>query len=129
MAMDIEVVHKSRGADRFEKALAAFPHRDEVEVVHRSFELDPGRPKGDVQPVLAMLSKKYGMSEAQAQAGENNLGAQAATECLRYRTTGCDHGNTFDMHRLIHFADARGKHEEDEAQHCSADSIGHSGKA
>ena len=35
------------GKARFEKALAAFPHRDEVEVVHRSFELDPGRAKGD----------------------------------------------------------------------------------
>jgi len=97
------------GKARFEKALEAFPHRDEVEVVHRSFELDPGRAKGDVQPVLSMLSKKYGMSEAQAQAGENNLGAQAAAEGLEYRTTGRDHGNTFDMHRLLHFAKEQGR--------------------
>ncbi|MFD8719694.1 DsbA family oxidoreductase [Streptomyces sp. NPDC059629] len=100
------------GKARFEKALAAFPHRDEVEVVHRSFELDPGRAKGDVQPVLAMLSKKYGMSEAQAQAGEDNLGAQAAAEGLEYRTRGRDHGNTFDMHRLLHFAKEQGRQDE-----------------
>ncbi|MEU0964097.1 DsbA family oxidoreductase [Streptomyces sp. NPDC005917] len=100
------------GKARFEKALAAFPHRDEVEVVHRSFELDPGRAKDDVQPVLAMLSKKYGMSEAQAQAGEENLGAQAAAEGLDYRTRGRDHGNTFDMHRLLHFAKERGRQDE-----------------
>lgn len=61
------------GKARFEKALDAFPHRDQVEVVHRSFELDPGRAKGDIQPVITMLTKKYGMSEAQAQAGEENL--------------------------------------------------------
>ncbi|MER5788813.1 DsbA family oxidoreductase [Streptomyces sp. NPDC001980] len=100
------------GKARFEKALAAFPHRDDVEVVHRSFELDPGRAKDDVQPVLAMLSKKYGMSEAQAQAGEENLGAQAAAEGLEYQTRGRDHGNTFDMHRLLHFAKEQGRQDQ-----------------
>ncbi|MEU6572796.1 DsbA family oxidoreductase [Streptomyces sp. NPDC046805] len=100
------------GKARFDKALDAFPHRDQVEVVHRSFELDPGRAKGDVQPVLTMLTRKYGMSEAQAQAGEDNLGAQAAAEGLDYRTRGRDHGNTFDMHRLLHFAKEQGRQDE-----------------
>lgn len=100
------------GKARFEKALEAFPHRDQVEVVHRSFELDPGRAKDDIQPVLTMLSKKYGMSEDQARAGEENLGAQAAAEGLDYRTRGRDHGNTFDMHRLLHFAKERGRQDE-----------------
>lgn len=100
------------GKARFEKALEAFPHRDGVEVVHRSFELDPGRDKADVQPVLAMLSKKYGMSEAQAQAGEENLGAQAAAEGLAYRTRDRDHGNTFDLHRLLHLAKEQGRQDE-----------------
>ncbi|MHB9862689.1 DsbA family oxidoreductase [Streptomyces sp. YIM S03343] len=100
------------GKARFEKALAAFPHRDQVEVVHRSFELDPDRAKGDIQPVLTMLTRKYGMSEAQAQAGEENLGRQAAAEGLEYRTRGRDHGNTFDMHRLLHFAKAHGRQDE-----------------
>ncbi|WP_316742322.1 DsbA family oxidoreductase [Streptomyces sp. MK7] len=97
------------GKARFDKALAAFPHRDQVQVVHRSFELDPHRAKGDVTPVLTMLTRKYGMSEAQAQAGEDNLGAQAAAEGLEYRTRGRDHGNTFDMHRLLHFAEEQGR--------------------
>ncbi|SNX57518.1 predicted DsbA family dithiol-disulfide isomerase [Streptomyces sp. TLI_55] len=100
------------GKARFEKALEAFPHRDGVEVVHRSFELDPGRAKGDVQPVIKMLTKKYGMSEAQAQAGEENLGAQAAAEGLEYRTRDRDHGNTFDMHRLLHLAKEHGKQDD-----------------
>ncbi|WP_405874225.1 MULTISPECIES: DsbA family oxidoreductase [unclassified Streptomyces] len=100
------------GKARFEKALDSFPHRDQVEVVHRSFELDPGRAKGDVQPVIRMLTKKYGMSEAQAQAGEENLGAQAAAEGLEYRTRDRDHGSTFDMHRLLHLAKEQGKQDE-----------------
>lgn len=97
------------GKARFEKALEAFPHRAQVEVVHRSFELDPGRAKGDIQAVITMLTKKYGMSAAQAQAGEDNLGAQAAAEGLDYRTEGRDHGNTFDMHRLLHLAKEQGR--------------------
>ncbi|WAU80464.1 DsbA family oxidoreductase [Streptomyces sp. Qhu-G9] len=100
------------GKARFEKALDAFAHRDDVEVVHRSFELDPGRARDDVQPVLAMLTKKYGMSEAQAQAGEENLGTQAAAEGLEYRTRDRDHGSTFDMHRLLHLAKDRGRQDE-----------------
>ncbi|MGW1213302.1 DsbA family oxidoreductase [Streptomyces sp. NPDC002499] len=100
------------GKARFEKALAAFPHREQVEVVHRSFELDPGRAKTDVQPVIGMLTKKYGMSQAQAQAGEENLGAQAAAEGLAYRTEDRDHGNTFDMHRLLHLAKEQGRQDE-----------------
>lgn len=100
------------GKARFEKALASFPHREQVEVVHRSFELDPGRAKDDIQPVITMLSRKYGMSEAQAEAGEDNLGTQAAAEGLPYRTRGRDHGSTFDMHRLLHFARERGRQTE-----------------
>jgi predicted DsbA family dithiol-disulfide isomerase len=100
------------GKARFEKALADFPHRDEVEVVHRSFELDPGRAKGDTGPVVPMLARKYGISEEQAQAAEDNLGAQAAAEGLAYRTRGRDHGNTFDMHRLLHHAKQYGRQGE-----------------
>ncbi|MES5822710.1 DsbA family oxidoreductase [Streptomyces sp. RG80] len=100
------------GKARFEKALEAFPHRDQVEVVHRSFELDPRHDKADIGPVVPMIAKKYGISVAQAQDAENNLGTQAAAEGLAYRTHGRDHGNTFDMHRLLHLAKARGRQDE-----------------
>ncbi|MFF2655058.1 DsbA family oxidoreductase [Streptomyces sp. NPDC058045] len=97
------------GKARFDKALAAFPHREQVEVVHRSFELDPGRAKGDTTEVIAMLMKKYGMSEEQARDGERRLGENAAAEGLEYRTEGRDHGSTFDLHRLLHLARERGR--------------------
>ncbi|MFF2505603.1 DsbA family oxidoreductase [Streptomyces sp. NPDC058067] len=100
------------GKARFEKALAAFPHRDGVDVVHRSFELDPTRAKGDNGLVIPMLAQKYGMTEDQAQAAERNLGENAASEGLDYLTEGRDHGNTFDMHRLLHLAKERGRQDE-----------------
>jgi predicted DsbA family dithiol-disulfide isomerase len=33
------------GKERFAKGLAGFPHKDEVKVVFRSFELDPQHPR------------------------------------------------------------------------------------
>lgn len=100
------------GKARFEKGLAAFAHRDDVEVVHRSFELDPGRAKGDTVPVLEMLAKKYGRTPDEARAMEAHVASNAHSEGLGYRTEGRDHGNTFDIHRLLHLAKARGRQGE-----------------
>ena len=100
------------GKARFEKGLAAFAHRDEVEVVHRSFELDPNRAKGETGPVVPMLAKKYGRTIEEAQAMEEHVASNARSEGLDYRTEGRDHGNTFDIHRLLHLARARGRQDE-----------------
>jgi len=100
------------GKARFEKGLAAFAHRDEVEVVHRSFELDPNRAKGETGPVVPMLAKKYGRTIEEAQAMEEHVASNARSDGLDYRTEGRDHGNTFDIHRLLHLAKARGRQSE-----------------
>ncbi|MBT2443385.1 DsbA family oxidoreductase [Streptomyces sp. ISL-36] len=100
------------GKARFEKGLAAFAHRDDVEVVHRSFELDPNRPKGDTAPVIEMLAKKYGRTLEEARAMEAHVASNAHSEGLGYRTEGRDHGNTFDIHRLLHLAGERGRQNE-----------------
>ncbi|MBT2429924.1 protein-disulfide isomerase [Streptomyces sp. CB00316] len=100
------------GKARFEKGLAEFAHRDEVEVVHRSFELDPGRAKGETEQVIDMLAAKYGRTREEAASMEANVAANARAEGLGYRTEGRDHGNTFDIHRLLHLAKARGRQDE-----------------
>ncbi|MFE5242244.1 MULTISPECIES: DsbA family oxidoreductase [unclassified Streptomyces] len=100
------------GKARFEKGLAGFAHRDEVEVVHRSFELDPGRAKGDTEQVIDMLAQKYGRTPEEARGMEANVAANARAEGLGYRAEGRDHGNTFDIHRLLHLAKARGRQDE-----------------
>ncbi|MFF0052846.1 DsbA family oxidoreductase [Streptomyces microflavus] len=100
------------GKARFEKGLAEFAHRDEVEVVHRSFELDPGRAKGQTEQVIDMLATKYGRTREEAASMEANVAANAQAEGLGYRTEGRDHGSTFDIHRLLHLAKARGRQDE-----------------
>ncbi|MEU5451621.1 MULTISPECIES: DsbA family oxidoreductase [Streptomyces] len=100
------------GKARFEKGLAEFAHRDQVEVVHRSFELDPYRAKGDTAPVIDMLARKYGRSREEAASMEADVAANAQAEGLGYRVEGRDHGNTFDIHRLLHLAKSRGRQDE-----------------
>ena len=97
------------GKRRFERALAGFEDRAAVEVVHRSFQLDPSRPKGHTQNRREMLMAKYGLSVAQVEALDARMEQTAAAEGLEYhlREDGVT-GNTFDAHRLLQLAgDAR----------------------
>ncbi|MEV7415117.1 DsbA family oxidoreductase [Streptomyces sp. NPDC089919] len=100
------------GKTRFEKGLAAFAHKDQVEVVYRSFELDPRAARGVTAPVVEMLAKKYGRTLDEARGMEEHVAANARAEGLEYRTEGRDHGSTFDIHRLLHLAAARGRQEQ-----------------
>ncbi|MFC4100651.1 DsbA family oxidoreductase [Paenibacillus xanthanilyticus] len=100
------------GKRRFEKGLADFAHREEVEVVYRSFELDPNSPKSVDHDVHQMLALKYGMSREQAIANNKNVGQQAAAEGLAFNFDDMVLTNTFDAHRLSHFAAAHGKRTE-----------------
>ncbi|MEU1623480.1 DsbA family oxidoreductase [Streptomyces sp. NPDC005722] len=99
------------GKARFEKALAAFPHRDAVQVVHRSFELDP-RLTHTRSTTGVAHARKYGMTPSQARAAEEYLAAIARNEGLGYLVDFRDHGNTFDLHRLLHLAAAHGVQDE-----------------
>ncbi|CAM3428651.1 DsbA family oxidoreductase [Kibdelosporangium persicum] len=94
------------GKARFESALAGFEHRDEVEVIYRSFELDPNR--ASVEPVEQLLTERYGPQAAQM---EQQVAALAQDEGLGYRTDR-EVGNTFDIHRVLHLARAKGVEHE-----------------
>ncbi|MFF0411838.1 DsbA family oxidoreductase [Kitasatospora sp. NPDC004745] len=96
------------GKARFEKALERFPHRADVEVVHRSFELDPRSP-AEARPVVPLIAAKYGISLEQAEAAEAGIAANARAEGLDYLSEGRDAANSFDMHRLLHFAAEHGR--------------------
>lgn len=97
------------GKRRFEAALEQFPQREDVRVVHRSFELDPTLPHDASGPVTEHIAQKYGISVDQARANEQGIAAQAAEVGLPYQTEGRDFGSSFDMHRLLHHALAVGR--------------------
>jgi predicted DsbA family dithiol-disulfide isomerase len=96
------------GKRRFEAALAAFEHRDEVTVTWRSFELDPHAPRERPHDGATHLAEKYGTSREQALAMHRSMTEVAAGEGLDFRFDLARGGNTFDAHRLLHLAAAHG---------------------
>jgi predicted DsbA family dithiol-disulfide isomerase len=94
------------GKRRIETALDQFEQRDQVEVIWRSYQLDPQAPRISDKTVNAILSQKYGMSEQQAVAANQRVSSLAAAEGLEYRMDKARYGNSFDAHRLIHLAAA-----------------------
>jgi predicted DsbA family dithiol-disulfide isomerase len=96
------------GKRRFEKALARFDNRDEVQIVHRSFQLNSAAPRDRTSNRREMLMQKYGLSPAQAAEMDTRMTRTAAAEGLEFHLDGTLTGNTFDAHRLVHLAHAHG---------------------
>lgn len=90
------------GKRRLEAALARFPHRDEVEVVWRAFELDPSaKTVQDAVPHDERLARKYGMALPEARARIKQLQDVAAKDGLDLRFDRVRSTNTLDAHRVI----------------------------
>ena len=98
------------GKRRLEAALARFPQRDAVEITWRAFELDPSAPRvRDTSKSHAeRLAEKYGMTVKQAEERTAQLTELAAKDGLDFRFDRAKSGNTFDAHRVLHFAQERG---------------------
>ncbi len=96
------------GKRRFEAALAAFPHREAVEVIWRSFELDADAPRSTSGNLVDRLAEKYRVTREQAAEMNANVVAMAAAEGLDFRLDEARPGNTLDAHRLIHHAGTQG---------------------
>ncbi|ROR92216.1 DsbA family oxidoreductase [Nocardioides aurantiacus] len=92
------------GKRRLETALAAFEHADDVELVYRSFQLDPAAPLVPTETVAASLGRKYGGGPAAGQKMVDQMEAVAAEEGLLFRLGEAQHVGTVDAHRLLHLA-------------------------
>jgi predicted DsbA family dithiol-disulfide isomerase len=94
------------GKRRLEAALARLTEheREQVDVVWRAFELDPGAPRerDRSQSYAERLSKKYGMPVEQAEARITSMTQTAKADGLDFDFARIRPGNTFDAHRLVH---------------------------
>ena len=97
------------GKRRFERALAMVEQSADIEVIHRAFQLNPAMPAGDVLDHRDNLMAKYGLSESQAAAMQQQMERTAAGEGLEFHLVGGVTGNTFDAHRLVHLGRAHGR--------------------
>ncbi|RFC37023.1 MAG: putative dithiol-disulfide isomerase, DsbA family [Candidatus Nitrotoga sp. SPKER] len=95
------------GKRRFEMALADFVQREKVYVIWRSFELDPNALQQHSETQVEVLARKYGVSRQQAEAMNLRVTSLAMEIGLEYHLNKARPGNTFDAHRLLHFAASR----------------------
>jgi len=97
------------GKRRFEHALALFEHRDQVHITHRSFQLDPSRPRHETTNRRTMLKSKYQLSDQQVREMDARMEHLADVEGLEYHLTDAGlTGNTLDAHQLLQLAKERG---------------------
>ena len=99
------------GKRRFEDALALFDGREEVDVIWRSFELDPSSPREPI-PLADRLAAKFNVSHAEALAMNERMTETASGVGLQFRLDKAMSGNTFDAHRVLHLAASQGLQHE-----------------
>lgn len=99
------------GKTRFEKALSAYEHAGEVEVVWRSFELQPDAPRQSPGTTATHLMDKYGRSHDEVLGMMERVSEVAASEGLEFHLERGVAANTFDAHRLVHYGASVGKGE------------------
>ncbi|MEH6943956.1 DsbA family oxidoreductase [Bacillus sp. JJ722] len=97
------------GKRRFEQGLQKFAHKDQVEVVFKSYQLDPHSPKEVDKNIYTYLSEKQGVSYEQAKGFTQQVAQQAKDLGLDYHFDSMILTNTFAAHRLSHFAKQQGK--------------------
>lgn len=102
------------GKRRFEKALAQFPHKDEIEVEWKSYQLNPGIQTDPSLSLNQMLADSKGISPEQAQEMNHYVVEMAKDAGLEYNLESAIPANTFKAHRFLHFAKRQGVQDEAE---------------
>ncbi len=95
------------GKRRFEQALAQCGQRKDIDIIWRSFELDPNAPQQHPGTLNELLARKYGVSAQQAAEMNARVSGVAQQVGLEYRLANARPGNTLAAHRVLHFAAAR----------------------
>lgn len=97
------------GKKNFEAALEKYSGSEKIEVVWRSFELDPMAQKSQQIKIHDLIAKKYGRTAEWAQENNERLTAQGKTIGIDFDFNSIIPTNSFDAHRLLHFARAENK--------------------
>ncbi len=96
------------GKRKFEKALDGFWAKDNVEIVWRSFQLDPDMENVPGQSLNEYLGKRKRVSADQGKQMNDAMAKMAEEVDLEYNFDKAIISNTLDAHRLLHLAKTRG---------------------
>ena len=108
------------GKRKFEKALAQFPHKDKVNVIWKSFQLDPTTITDPTLNTIDNLAQKKGWSKEQANQTIAHVTGIAKQVGLDFHFEKAVVANSLDAHRLSHLAKKYGKQNELEEKLFSA---------
>jgi predicted DsbA family dithiol-disulfide isomerase len=97
------------GKRRLETALTQFTHRDELQIVWRSFELDPAMQTKPGQSIHELLAERKGISVAQGRQMNSHMAQVAREVGLDFDFDKVVPVNTFLAHRFIHLAAEHGQ--------------------
>jgi predicted DsbA family dithiol-disulfide isomerase len=92
------------GKRKFEKALEQFPHKEEIEVIWKSFQLDPSLKTDAKTTVNQMLADKKGWTMEYAKEMNDHVSCIAKEVGLNYNLSEAVVANSFDAHRFSHLA-------------------------
>ncbi len=92
------------GKRRFEEALQQFNQKENVEIVWRSFQLDPDAAPAPGTSLNQYLAQRKGVSEEEARRMNEYVTTTAAEAGLEFQLEKAVIGNTFTAHRILHLA-------------------------
>ena len=98
------------GEKRLEKALAAIPDKN-IEVIFKSFELDPTAPKNVTSNTVDRFAEKYGLSKTEAAERIEQISQMGRAEGIDFKYASTLYTNTFDALRLTKLAQDKGRTE------------------
>ena len=97
------------GKAKFEKALENFSGKENVEIIYKSFELNPNASKVYTGTISELISKEYGITIEEAEENNNRLTDEAKELGLVYRLDKAIPVNTLYAHRLLQYSKEIGK--------------------
>ncbi len=92
------------GKKKLEKAINELEANQQVEVIWKSFQLDPNFPKDQAFPSTQYLAERKGYPIDQVRAMSNNLANSGKNYNIDFHFDNALTFNTFDAHRLIHWS-------------------------
>ncbi|MES2417626.1 MAG: DsbA family oxidoreductase [Bacteroidota bacterium] len=102
------------GKRHLEKAMQTLSFKNEIEIEWKSYQLNPEYHNTQNEDLYSYLARSKGMSVAQAKQLTGNVIEMAASAGLAIDFENNIPANSFDAHRLIHFAKSKGLQDEAE---------------
>lgn len=112
MWMDFVCPYCYLGKAKFEKALESFSDKENVEIIYKSFELNPDASKIYHGTMSEFLSKEYGLTMEEVIKNNESLTAEANGLGLVYNLEKIKPVNSHYAHRLLQYSKEIGKDAE-----------------